>query len=157
MGHSRPLFLYFCLNNTVNSKQKNVRCNNSLPMTRFEPRTSAPKQQTFTLPPNKKRSATLARCKIISFWQKNCQNCNLLKENVFSLLGSFPSKTFLAAASEIAINNCVDTKAGRCGETSKTGLTTSVVDVIKLFLEAIKISQKLWNWKKFVLMSEPAL
>ena len=91
------------------------------------------------------------------FWQKNCQNCNLLKENVFSLLGSFPSKTFLAAASEIAINNCVDTKAGRCGETSKTGLTTSVVDVIKLFLEAIKISQKLWNWKKFVLMSEPAL
>ena len=32
-----------------------------------------------------------------------------------------------------------------------------VVNVIKLFLEEIYISQKLRNWKKFVRMSEPAL
>ena len=34
---------------------------------------------------------------------------------------------------------------------------SSVVDVIKLFLEEILISPKLRNWKTFVLMSEPAL
>ena len=39
MGHSRPLFLYFCLFNTVDSKQVNVRYK-SLPMTGFEPLTS---------------------------------------------------------------------------------------------------------------------
>ena len=36
MGHSRPLFLYFCLLNTVDSKQ-------ILLMTGFEPRTSGKK------------------------------------------------------------------------------------------------------------------
>jgi len=33
---------------------------------------------------------------------------------------------------------------------------SSVIDVIKLFLEEIWISPKLRNWTKFVLMSEPA-
>ena len=96
MGHSRPLFLYFCLNNTVNSKQKNVRCNNSLPMTRFEPRTSAPKQQTFTLPPNKKRSATLARCKIISFLTKKLSKLQFVEGKCFFLFSvRFRQKLFL--------------------------------------------------------------
>ena len=36
MGHSRPLFLYFCLFNTVDSKQIHVGYK-SLPMTGFEP------------------------------------------------------------------------------------------------------------------------
>ena len=39
MGHSWPLFLYFRLFNTVDSKQVNVQ-NKSLPMTGFKPRTS---------------------------------------------------------------------------------------------------------------------
>ena len=38
-GHFRPLFLYFRLFNTVDSKQVNVPYK-SLPMTGFEPRTS---------------------------------------------------------------------------------------------------------------------
>ena len=37
MGHSRPLSLYFCLFNTVDSKQYSI---NTLPMTGFEPQTS---------------------------------------------------------------------------------------------------------------------
>ena len=38
VGHSRPLFIYFCLFNKADSKQvKNVQI---LPMTKFEPRTS---------------------------------------------------------------------------------------------------------------------
>ena len=40
MGNSLPLFLYFCLFNTVDSVQVNVRYK-SLPMTGFEPRTSS--------------------------------------------------------------------------------------------------------------------
>ena len=36
MGHSRPLFLYFCLFNTVDSEYMNK----NLPMTGFKPRTS---------------------------------------------------------------------------------------------------------------------
>ena len=39
MGHSRPLFLYFRLFNTVESKQINIRYK-SLPMTGLEPQTS---------------------------------------------------------------------------------------------------------------------
>ena len=38
MGHSRPLFLYFRLFNTVDSKQYILY--NSLQMTGFEPRTA---------------------------------------------------------------------------------------------------------------------
>ena len=48
MGHSRPLFLYFRLFNTVNSKQM---LDKSLPMPGFEPRISGVEGDRSTTEP----------------------------------------------------------------------------------------------------------
>ena len=49
MDHSRPLFLYFCLFNTVDNKQINKQMSNKiLPMTGVKPRTSGIKRDRST-------------------------------------------------------------------------------------------------------------
>ena len=57
MGHCRPLFLYFRLFNTVDSKQMFVK---SLPMTGFEPRISGVGGDRFTTEPQPLPKATVA-------------------------------------------------------------------------------------------------
>ena len=49
VGHSRPLFIYFCLFNTVDIKQVNKQMfNKILPMTGVDPRTSGIESERST-------------------------------------------------------------------------------------------------------------
>ena len=122
MGDSRPLFVYFRIFFTVNK---------SMPMTRFEPRTSLPQQLTQT-------SKCLLHCK--GRYGKANQTRLFLHYNVFSNFRKPPSLLILDW-SGIAYQ--------------KIPIHVSVIDVVmNLFLDEIKISQKLNNLDPFLINRE---